>query len=94
MTSHYMVLEACWDNARPLDTFPLLGFRNFTVTALGSCVKWSLDRYVYIVVMAALHLEAGPIRCVRGLKSSFVIGQKAEIDPNPFTPRGRVDLVV
>jgi hypothetical protein len=43
---------------------------------------------------AALHLEAGPIRCVRGLKSSLVIGQKAEIGPNPFTPRGRPDLVV
>jgi hypothetical protein len=37
---------------------------------------------------AALHLEAGPIRCVRGLKSSLVIGQKAQIGPNPFTPRG------
>jgi hypothetical protein len=43
---------------------------------------------------AALHLEAGPIRCVRGLKSSFVIGQEVEIGPNSFTPRGRVDLVV
>jgi hypothetical protein len=30
---------------------------------------------------AALHLEAGPIRCVRGLKSSLVIGQKAQIGP-------------
>jgi hypothetical protein len=28
------------------------------------------------------------------LKSSLVIGQKAEINPNPFTPRGRADLVV
>jgi hypothetical protein len=43
---------------------------------------------------AALHLEVGPIRCVRGLKSSLVIGQKAQIGPNPFTPRARVDLVV
>jgi hypothetical protein len=42
----------------------------------------------------ALHLEAGPIRCVRGLKSSLVIGQKVGIGPNPFTPRGRADLVV
>jgi hypothetical protein len=41
-----------------------------------------------------LHLEAGPIRCVRGLKSSLVIGQKAQIGPNPFTPRGQADLVV
>jgi hypothetical protein len=43
---------------------------------------------------AALHLEAVPIRCVRGLKSSLVIGQKAQISPNPFTPRGWADLVV
>jgi hypothetical protein len=43
---------------------------------------------------AALHLEAGPICCVRGLKSSLVIGQKAQIGPNPFTPRGHADLVV
>jgi hypothetical protein len=43
---------------------------------------------------AALHLKAGPICCVRGLKSSLVIGQKAQIGPNPFTPRGRADLVV
>jgi hypothetical protein len=43
---------------------------------------------------AALHLEAGPIRCVRGLKSSLVIGQKAQIGPNPFTPRGHADLMV
>ena len=43
---------------------------------------------------AALHLEAGPIRYVRGLKSSLVIGQKAQMGPNPFTPRGRADVVV
>jgi hypothetical protein len=47
-----------------------------------------------VELRVALHLEAGPIRCVRGLKSSLVIGQKAQIDPNPFTPRGRADLVV
>jgi hypothetical protein len=46
------------------------------------------------LIRAALHLEAGPIRCVRGLKSSLVISQKAPIGPNPFTPRGRADLVV
>jgi hypothetical protein len=34
---------------------------------------------------AALHLEAGPIRCVRGLKSSLVIGKKVQIGPNSFT---------
>jgi hypothetical protein len=44
-------------------------------------------------IRAALHLEAGPIRSVRGLKSSLVIGQKAQIGPNPFTPSGRADLV-
>jgi hypothetical protein len=43
---------------------------------------------------ATSHLEAGPIRCVRGLKSSLVVGQKAQIGPNPFTLRGRADLVV
>jgi hypothetical protein len=43
---------------------------------------------------AALHLEAEPIRCVRGLKSLLVIGQNAQIGPNPFTPRGRADWVV
>jgi hypothetical protein len=43
---------------------------------------------------ATLHLEAGPIHSVRGLKSSLVIGQKVEIGPNPFTPRGRANLVV
>jgi hypothetical protein len=47
-----------------------------------------------VALRAALHLEFGPIRCVRGLKSSFVIGQKAQIGPNPFTPRGLADLVV
>jgi hypothetical protein len=46
------------------------------------------------LLRAALHLEVGPIRCVRGFKSSLVIGQKAQISPNPFTPRGRGDLVV
>jgi hypothetical protein len=53
-------------------------------------------RWVYFsfILRAALHLEAGPIRCVRGLKSSLVIGQKAQIGPNPFTPRGRANLVV
>jgi hypothetical protein len=47
-----------------------------------------------MTLRAALHLEAGPIRCVRGFKSSLVIGQKAQIGPNPFTPRGRANLVV
>ena len=32
--------------------------------------------------------------CVRGLKSSLAIDQKAQIGPNPFTPRGRANLVV
>jgi hypothetical protein len=52
------------------------------------------QRLQFLYVRAALHLEAGPIHCVRGLKSSLVIGQKAQISPNPFTPRGGADLVV
>jgi hypothetical protein len=50
--------------------------------------------YEMVSLRATLHLEAGPIRCVRGLKSSPNIGQKAQIGPNPFTPRGYADLVV
>jgi len=49
---------------------------------------------IWTLLRAAFDLEAGPIRCVRGLKSSLVVGQKVEIGPNPFTPRGRADLVV
>jgi hypothetical protein len=48
----------------------------------------------HLCVRAALHLEAGPIHCVRGLKYSLVIGQKAQIGPNLFTPKGRADLVI
>jgi hypothetical protein len=47
-----------------------------------------------LILRAALHLEAGPICCVRGLKSSLVIDQKAQIGPNPFTPKGHADLVL
>jgi hypothetical protein len=53
-----------------------------------------LEVYWSRTLRAALHLEVGPIRRVRGLKPSLEIGQKAEINPNPFTPRGRADLVV
>jgi hypothetical protein len=52
------------------------------------------DTTPWFTIRTALHLEAGLIPCVRGLKSSLVIGQKAQIGPNSFTPRGRVDLVV
>jgi hypothetical protein len=45
-------------------------------------------------IRAALHLEAGPICCVRGFKSSLVIGQKVDINPNPFTPTCWADLEV
>jgi hypothetical protein len=48
----------------------------------------------HLALRVALHLEAKPIRCVRGLKSSLVIGQRAEIGLNPFTPRGQANLVV
>jgi hypothetical protein len=41
-----------------------------------------------------LHLEAMPICCVRGLKSSLVIDQKAQIGPNPFIPRGRANGII
>jgi hypothetical protein len=60
-------------------------------------ISVELDRVVTtlnIIYRAALHLEAGPIRCVRGLKSSLVIGQKAQIGPNPFKRTSRADLVV
>ena len=50
--------------------------------------------YGVMDLRAALHLEAGPIRCIRGLKSSLVVGQKAQLGPNPFTRRGRAYLVV
>jgi hypothetical protein len=42
-------------------------------------------------------LVANTSRCgkgIRGLKYLLVIGQKAEIGPNPFPPRGQADLVV
>jgi hypothetical protein len=42
------------------------------------------------VVRGALHLEAGLICCVRGLKSSLVIGQKAQLRSNPFTTTGLI----
>ena len=64
------------------------------MVSAASCRDCDGREGIYVGVRAALHLEAGPIRCVRGLKSSLVIGQKAEIGPNPFTPRGRADLVV
>jgi hypothetical protein len=53
-----------------------------------------LKRSISMLIRAALHLEAGLVCCVRGLKSSLVIAQKAQIGPNPFTPRGRADSVV
>jgi hypothetical protein len=39
---------------------------------------------MFTTLRATLHLEAGAICCVRGLKSSLVIGQKAQIGPQPF----------
>jgi hypothetical protein len=75
------------DNTRSLKT--LISFDIWTKSPL-SCIYVS----VACLLRAALHLEAGPIRCVRGLKSALVIGQKFQIGPNPFTPRGRADVVV
>jgi hypothetical protein len=66
-----------------------------TSSPSGLNSKWAL--ILRCPNKAPLHLEAGPIRCARGLgdlKSSLVIGQKAQIGPNPFTPKGHVDLVV
>ena len=54
---------------------------------------WNFSGY-YVPLRVALHLKAGPLCCVRGLKSSLVIGQKVEIGPIPFTPRGWVDSMV
>jgi len=42
---------------------------------------------------AAWDIEAGPIFCVKRMKSSLVIGQKVEMGSNPFTPRGWANLV-
>jgi len=71
-----------------LDFRAILGnFGDFEVM-IGICIMGNCP------LRAALHLEAGPIRCVRGFKSSLVIGQKIQIGPKPFTPRGRADLVV
>jgi len=42
---------------------------------------------------ATLHLEVRPICCVRGPKSSLVLGQKVEISPNPFIPSIGANLV-
>jgi hypothetical protein len=57
-------------------------------------VKRPLERLELVTLRAALHLDAMPICCVRGLKSPLVISQKAQIGPNPFTLRGRANLVV
>jgi hypothetical protein len=62
---------------------------SYLATVARLATRWGLE-----LIRAALHLEAGPSCCVRGLKSSLVIGQKAQIGPNPFTPRGWADLVV
>ena len=43
---------------------------------------------------AALRLKSGSICSVRGLKSSLAIGQKAQIGPNSFVPRGWANVVV
>jgi hypothetical protein len=77
-----------WD----LQSFRISSFHfRFLKSTLGSRVA---NTRPWCNIRAALHLEAGPIRCVRGLKSSLVIGQKAQISPNPFTPRGQANLVV
>jgi hypothetical protein len=49
-------------------------------------------RIKYYILCLAYARSSGD--ALRGLKSSLVIGQKAQLGPNPFTPRGRTDLVV
>jgi hypothetical protein len=56
----------------------------------NTCNCWHVLPWVCFS-WAALHLEARPICCIRGLKPSLVIGQKAQIGPNSFTPRGRAN---
>jgi hypothetical protein len=58
------------------------------------CICRTAQKCGNMGLRAALHLEAGSIRCIRGLKSSLVIGQNAQISPNPFTTRGWADLLV
>ena len=44
MTSHYTILEVSWDDLWTL----LLGYNDFMVTALGSCLKWLLVLSTFI----------------------------------------------
>jgi hypothetical protein len=76
---------------QPLDTF--FGLSQFHGRGSWLVCEVALSS-LNCIMRAALHLEAGPIRCVRCLKSLLVIGQKVQIGPNPFTPRGCTDLVV
>jgi hypothetical protein len=80
-----------FENSLVYDEFLLL-----FLVPLSSCNLTLSTDIIYLLKLlrATLHLEVGPIRCVRGLKSSLVMGQKVEIGPNPFTPKGQVDLVV
>jgi hypothetical protein len=88
-----VVVSLDWDES-PTNLWRILFY-----FILFYCYYYPLSRCqetkpTFHLIRAALHLEDGPIRCVRGLKSSLVIGQKAQIGPNPFTPRGRAVLVI
>jgi hypothetical protein len=90
-------LWAAWNQSTPDLSTNLADWHPTTLNLIFSVVTTlpcSTLIFNALTIRAALHLEAGPIRCVRRLKSSLVIGQKAQIGPNPFTPRGRADLVV
>ena len=56
-----MILEVSWDNLSTL----LLGFHNFMVTALGSCVKspklrmiWPKARNNHVVILKQIWLKS------------------------------------
>jgi hypothetical protein len=71
-------------------------FTDFSITLENDgymCGTSRLYRGLY-VLRTILHLEVEPLHCVRGLKSPLVIGQKVEINPNPFIPKGWAVLVV
>jgi hypothetical protein len=77
-----MILVVCWDGLWTL---------SFGLSKFHGHGSWLVCK---VALRVALHLEAGHVRCVRGLKSSLVIGHKFQIGPNPFTPKGHADVMV
>jgi hypothetical protein len=70
-----MILEMCWGRLWTL---------SFGLSQFDGHNSWLVYEVDLDTLRVALHLEAGPIRCGRGLKTSLVIGQKAQIGPNPL----------